>query len=140
MISDKIFEDETPTIAAQQQYLSSRLGRLSRLISDFEPTQDEQTSSNGGGVPVSTGASYVPSLSSFAQPEQEDGPQPEQNGDPGHLLLAPQSKARYVSPAHFAMISQEVSTFIERIHTLLIRTDLRDQRTITKPAALCGES
>ncbi|KAK5167509.1 uncharacterized protein LTR77_007208 [Saxophila tyrrhenica] len=33
--------------------------------------------------------------------------------DPGHLMFGPQSKARYISPVHFAMISEEINDINE---------------------------
>jgi hypothetical protein len=56
---------------------------------------------------VSDANSVPPTGSSYAQFEESTVP-PSNFEDPGCLLLAPQSKARYVSPAYFAMISQEV--------------------------------
>lgn len=115
-------QDETPAIAAQQQYLSSRLERLGRIISASQTEQIGQgyETSEVGNYPagslydVSAGSTVPPTGSSFTQFDysaaSSSGAPLSRFEDPGYLLLSSQSKARYVSPAYFAMISQEVRT------------------------------
>ena len=115
MILTLCLQDETPAIAAQQQYLSSRLQRLGRIISAEQTEQTGQgyETFGVGNYPaanledVSAGVTVPPTASSFTQFDNPAAPL-SRFEDPGHLLLSSQSKARYVSPAYFAMISQEV--------------------------------
>ena len=119
--------DETPAITAQQQYLSSRLDRLGRMITDSQNAQEHDNVQRydppAANTNVATGgygaSASEPNLHSgmsstiYAAPTAAQGT----FEDPGHLFLAPQSKARYVSPAHFAMISKEVMQTVPRLHS-----------------------
>lgn len=60
------------------------------------------------GYEASASNTYMPSATSLAQTGQQ-GDADDKFEDPGHLFVAPQSRSRYVSPVHFAMISREVS-------------------------------
>lgn len=77
------------------------------MINDIQASSQDDPTSSGGDFDASatntnplSGAPTNPSGQSSAG----------QNGveDPGHLLLAPQTKSQYVSTTHFAMISEEV--------------------------------
>ena len=65
------------------------------------------TNLHGSGHDTSASNTYMPSATSLAQAGPQ-GAGDDRYEDPGHLFMAPQSKARYVSPVHFAMISREV--------------------------------
>jgi len=97
-------------VAAQQQrQLSSRLGQLGRTISDVQSSQE---GSLAGALEYDASISNVTSTN-------QPSPMPEPQGvaDPGHLMLGPQSKTRYMSQTHFAMISDQVAEINELLKT-----------------------
>jgi hypothetical protein len=97
-------------VAAQQRYLSNRLGELGQMISDIQTvTPDAPTSSGGGEYDISQ-ASTLPYYGTSTEPSGQTSGQQFGYEDPGHLLLSQQTKARYISPAHFSMISEQVRT------------------------------
>lgn len=95
--------------AQQQRQLSSRLGQLGRTISDVQSSQE-------GSLAGALG--YDASISNVTSTNQPS-PMPEPQGvaDPGHLMLGPQSKTRYMSQTHFAMISDQVAEINELLKT-----------------------
>ena len=115
-------EDETPSIASHHQYLSSRLDRLGRIITASQTEQadpgyetaEAATNLSTGFYDVLDSNTVPPTEGSYTQFEEPTIPLSNFE-DPGFLLLAPQSKARYVSPAYFAMISQEVREYVSCI-------------------------
>ena len=121
--------DETTHFTSHQDDPSSRLDRLNRIISEFNSPFAESGNANGHRQTASAGpkANFSEDWTFGQNGQQSSGiqssvqdvenlhPDPELEHEnhadehPGHLFLTAQTKARYVSPAFFAMISKECS-------------------------------
>ena len=78
------------------------------MISDVQSSSQDDIAGSSGEYDASASRTNTAHTSGTSTNHPTTMAQLQLAEDPGHLMFGPQTKTRYISPAHFAMISEEV--------------------------------